>query len=88
MVTVLHRDKTGLQGTQHGDGADDNEWRPQNEMHPDRRCKFYLDQGGEADDDRAKEENDQNRWAVSRILCGEVEIADLAGGAHLQQPGE
>ena len=70
------------------DRADDDERRPQHEMYPDRRGKFYLDQSGEPDDDQAKEKNDENGRAVSRVLCGKIKTADLARAAHVQEAGK
>jgi len=56
-------------------------------MYPDRRLEFYLDQSREPDDDQTKEQNDENGWAVSGILCGEIKGTDLASAAYTQQPG-
>ena len=55
MVTILQRDKAGFQRSQHSNRADDDEWRPQDEMYPDWGREFYLDQSGEPDDDKAQE---------------------------------
>ena len=57
-------------------------------MYPDRRREFYLDESGERYDDQAQEQNDENGWAVSRVLFGEVKTADLARAAHVQEPGK
>jgi hypothetical protein len=55
MMTILQRDKAGFQRSQHSNRADDDEWRPQDEMYPDWGREFYLDQSGERDDDKAQE---------------------------------
>jgi hypothetical protein len=54
MVTVLQRDQTCFEGSQHEDRAADDERRPKDEMYPNRRGKFDLDQSGEPDDDQAQ----------------------------------
>ena len=85
MVTILQRDEAGFQWSQHGNGADDDEWRPHHEMYPDRGREFHLDQSRERYDDQAKEKNDENGRAVPRVLCGEIKTADLTRAAHVQK---
>jgi hypothetical protein len=55
MVTVLQRDQTGFEGSQHGDRAADDERCPEDEMYPEWRGELYLYQSGEPDNDQAKE---------------------------------
>jgi hypothetical protein len=88
MVTVLQRDQTSFQRPQHEDRAADDERCPQDEMYPDRRGEFDLDQSGEPDDDQAQEKNDENGWPVPRVLSGEIKTADLARIAHVQKAGK
>ena len=88
MVTVLQRDQTCFQGSQHRNRAADDERRPQNEMHPYRRRKLHLDESRKSYDDQTKEKNNENGWAVARVLCGEIKTADLARAADVQEAGK
>ena len=88
MVTVLQRDQTGFQGPQHRNRGADDERRPQNEMHPYRRRKLHLDESRKSYDDQTKEKNDENGWAVARVLRGEIKTADLARAADVQEAGK
>ena len=88
MVTILQRDKAGFQRSQHCNRADEDEWRPQHEMYPDGGREYFLDQSRERYDDHAKEKNDEYGRTVSRVLCGQIQTADLAGAAYAQEPGK
>jgi hypothetical protein len=63
-------------------GVHSSRWNPNRRGEPD------FDQCSEAHDDQAKKQDDKNRWAISGVLGREVEAANLAHFAHLQQPGE
>src|SRR5690242_18868235 len=87
-MPILHRDEPGLERPQHGDRAADHDGGPKDEMHPERRRKFDLDQDGEADDPGAEDQYDEDRGPVARILCGEIEAAGGAARHHRQQTVE
>jgi hypothetical protein len=85
MVTILQRDKAGFQRSQHRNRADDDERRPQDEMYPNRRREFHLDQSRERYDDQAKEKNHEHGRAVPRVLYVEIKTANLARATHAQK---
>ena len=88
MVTVLQRDQPRLERAQHGYRAAEDQGRPQQQMHPERRRELDLDQSGETDNDEAEKQDYKDRRSVPRVLRRQIETTRLAFSADAQETGE
>jgi hypothetical protein len=88
MVTVLQCDQPRLERAQHGYRAAEDQGRPQQQMHPERRRELDLDQGGETDNDESENQDYKDRRSVSRVLRRQIETTRLATSAYAQKTGE
>ena len=71
---------------QHREGHCDH--RPQHRMHPQRWRETKLDPERKRHYDRAEHQDDTNSRAVTGIMRAQIEIADLAAVANVQQTSE
>ena len=61
---------------------------PQYRMQPQRWREAKLDPEGERYHDRAEHQNDTDSRAVTGVMRAQIEIADLAAVANVQQTSE
>src|SRR5581483_3316818 len=57
-------------------------------MHPIRRPEYEFDDNGEADDKKARDQDDEYRRAVARIGGAVVEAANAAALREIKKAGE
>src|SRR5512135_517795 len=81
-MPVLLRDEPSLERAEKKDRAGEGDGDPDEEMDPDRRLYFHLEQHRAGDDDGAEDEDHERRRPVADILAAEVEAAAVAARRH------
>ena len=81
----LQRDQDALQGAQHAERHEQHGRNPQDGMHPVRRPPDEFDDNSEADDQKAGDQDDKDRWSVAGIGKAIIEAANIAALGKIEK---
>jgi len=83
-VPELEGDEHALEGPKQEERKNERQGAPDNGVQPVRRLVEHFDQERRADDDKAGDEDDEDRGPIAGIGEAVVEAADLAAGREGQ----
>ena len=87
-MAILQCHQDGLRRPHHQHRQGHSDHGPQHRMHPQRWRETKLGPEGKRHDDRAEHQDDTDGRAVTGVMRAQIEMADIAAVANIQQSSE
>ena len=88
LVAILQRDHQAFQRPQQAEADDDGQRQEYHQMEPKRRLINQFDPEREAEHEKTRQQNDENRRTVARVGEFVIESAMVAGRREAQESVE